>query len=76
MQQEYSRALIVGAGKGLSAAIARVLSREGLQLALAARNIEKLAPLCKETGARAFACDVADPEQVVTLFERVDQSLG
>ena len=76
MQQHYSRALIVGAGKGLSAAIARVLSREGLQLALAARNIEKLSPLCQETGARAFACDVADPEQVATLFERVDQSLG
>jgi NAD(P)-dependent dehydrogenase (short-subunit alcohol dehydrogenase family) len=76
MQQDYSRALIVGAGKGLSAAIARVLSREGLQLALAARNIEKLAPLCNETGARAFACDVAEPEQVATLFELMDQSLG
>src|SRR5215218_4990441 len=76
MHYEYSRALIVGAGQGLSAAIARVLSRERLQLALVARNIEKLAPLCKETGARAFACDVADPEQVATMFERVDQSLG
>ena len=76
MHYEYSRALIVGAGKGLSAAIARVLSREGLQLGLVARNIEKLAPLCKETGARAFACDVADAEQVATMFERVDQSLG
>jgi NAD(P)-dependent dehydrogenase (short-subunit alcohol dehydrogenase family) len=76
MQHEYSRALIVGAGKGLSAAIARVFSREGLQLALAARNIEKLAPLCTETGARAFACDVADPEQIATLFELMDQSLG
>ena len=76
MHYEYSRALIVGAGQGLSAAIARVLSRERLQLALVARNIEKLAPLCKETGARAFACDVADAEQVATMFERVDQSLG
>jgi NAD(P)-dependent dehydrogenase (short-subunit alcohol dehydrogenase family) len=76
MQQEYSRALIVGAGKGLSAALARVLSREGLQIALAARKIEKLAPLCKETGARAFVCDVADPEQVAALFELVDQSVG
>ena len=76
MHYEYSRALIVGAGQGLSAAIARVLSREGLQLGLVARNIEKLAPLCKETGARAFACDVADAEQVATMFERVDQSLG
>src|SRR6185436_6187433 len=76
MLQDYSRALIVGAGRGLSAAIARVLSREGLKIALAARNIEKLAPLCKETGARAFACDVAAPEQVAALFELVDQSFG
>jgi NAD(P)-dependent dehydrogenase (short-subunit alcohol dehydrogenase family) len=76
MLQGYSRALIVGAGRGLSAAIARVLSREGLKIALAARNIEKLAPLCKETGARAFACDVAAAEQVATLFELVDQSFG
>ena len=76
MHYEYSRALIVGAGKGLSAAIARVLSREGLQLGLVARNIDKLAPLCKETGARAFACDVADPEQVATMFELADQSFG
>jgi NAD(P)-dependent dehydrogenase (short-subunit alcohol dehydrogenase family) len=76
MQQDYSRALIVGAGKGLSAAIARVLSREGLQIALAARNIEKLAPLCKETGARAFACDVADAEQIANLFDLVDESMG
>ena len=76
MHYEYSRALIVGAGKGLSAAIARVLSREGLQLGLVARNIDKLAPLSKETGARAFACDVADPEQVATMFEWADQSFG
>jgi NAD(P)-dependent dehydrogenase (short-subunit alcohol dehydrogenase family) len=76
MLQDYSRALIVGAGRGLSAAIARVLSREGLKIALAARNIEKLAPLCKETGARAFACDVAAPEQVAALFELMDQSFG
>ena len=76
MQQDYSRALIVGAGKGLSAAVARVFSREGIQIALAARNIEKLGPLCEETGARAFACDVMVPEQVVRLFDLVDGSMG
>jgi NAD(P)-dependent dehydrogenase (short-subunit alcohol dehydrogenase family) len=76
MQQNYSRALIVGAGKGLSAAVARVFSREGIQIALAARNIEKLGPLCEETGARAFACDVMVPEQVVRLFDLVDGSMG
>ena len=38
----YNTALIVGAGSGLSASLARLFSREGLRVALAARNSEKL----------------------------------
>ena len=37
----YRTALIVGAGQGLSASLARVLAREGMQVALAARNAEQ-----------------------------------
>ena len=48
--QEFKRALIVGAGSGLSAALARRFAAGGLEVALAARNIDKLAPLCAETG--------------------------
>lgn len=72
----YERALIVGVGQGLSAALARLLAREGMRVALASRNPDKLAPLCKETGARAFACDAADVAQVNQLFSAVDQALG
>ena len=50
-------ALIVGAGNGLSASLARACAKQGMQVALAARNAEKLAPLVAETGARAYACD-------------------
>ena len=72
----YERALIVGAGQGLSASLARLFAREGMRVALASRNPDKLAPLCKETGARAFACDVVDAAQVRQLFSAVDQALG
>ena len=52
-------ALIIGAGSGLSAALARLFAREKMRVALAARRTEKLAPLTAETGARAWRCDAA-----------------
>ena len=72
----YSSALIVGAGTGLSASLARRLAREGLAVALAARDPGKLKPLCDETGAAAFACDAQDEGQVARLFEAVDARFG
>ena len=72
----YETALIVGAGRGLSASLARLFAREGLRVALAARDTEKLAPLCAETGARAFACDAVQPDQVARLFTAVDSAVG
>jgi NAD(P)-dependent dehydrogenase (short-subunit alcohol dehydrogenase family) len=72
----YETALIVGAGSGLSASLARLFAREGLRVALAARNAEKLAPLCAETGARAFACNAIEPDQVARLFSDVDAAIG
>jgi NADP-dependent 3-hydroxy acid dehydrogenase YdfG len=60
-------ALIVGAGAGLSAALARRLRREGYRVALAARSIETLRPLEEELelGARAFRCDAANAQGAV-----------
>jgi NAD(P)-dependent dehydrogenase (short-subunit alcohol dehydrogenase family) len=72
----YKSALIVGAGAGLSASLARRLAREGLAIALAARDVGKLKPLCDETGAAAFACDAPDEGEVARLFESVDARFG
>ena len=72
----YERALIVGAGAGLSASLARLFAREGMQSALAARNPGKLDQLCTETGARAYACDAVKPEEVQRLYARIDSDLG
>lgn len=63
------KALIVGAGDGFSASLARILAREGYAIALAARNTEKLAPLVAETQASVHACDAADAAQVAALFD-------
>jgi len=65
-------ALIVGAGEGLSASIARQCSAAGMRIALAARDPAKLAKLKKEIDAQAFACDATDAEQVEALFAMID----
>jgi NAD(P)-dependent dehydrogenase (short-subunit alcohol dehydrogenase family) len=70
---DYERALIVGAGAGLSASLARLLTREGISVALAARNVDKLAGLVSETGARTYACDAADEVAVEKLFATLDR---
>jgi NAD(P)-dependent dehydrogenase (short-subunit alcohol dehydrogenase family) len=72
----FETALIVGAGRGLSASLARLFAGEGLRVALAARDTEKLAPLCAETGAKAFACDAVEPAQVARLFAAVEAATG
>jgi NAD(P)-dependent dehydrogenase (short-subunit alcohol dehydrogenase family) len=72
----YRTALIIGAGAGISASLARMLAASRLKLALAARNVEKLAPLVAETGAFALATDAADPASVARLFEAVDGQIG
>src|SRR2546423_13930921 len=72
----YRPALIVGAGAGISASVARALAAAGLKLGLAARNIDKLAPLAAETGAERFAVDASDPAAVAQLFEEAAARLG
>jgi len=64
-------ALIVGAGSGLSASLARLFAGEGMRVALAARNTAKLAALVKETGAVAIECDASVPAQVGAMLEKV-----
>ena len=64
-----SAALVVGAGSGLSAALARLFAREGMRVTLAARNTGKLAALVKETGAVAIECDASVPSQVDAMFD-------
>ncbi|KYC38945.1 oxidoreductase [Scytonema hofmannii PCC 7110] len=69
-------ALIVGAGSGLSASLARLFAAEGIKVALAARRIDKLSALSQDIGAMSFACDASKPDEVNQLFNDVEQKLG
>ncbi len=69
-------ALIVGAGEGLSASLARLCAKQGMDVALAARDPDKLGDLCAETGASAYACDVIDEDSVDAMYDAVISEKG
>jgi NAD(P)-dependent dehydrogenase (short-subunit alcohol dehydrogenase family) len=69
-------AIIVGVGPNLSASLARLFASEGMKVALAARNTDKLGALVKETGARAYACDASKADDVAKLFQSVERDIG
>jgi NAD(P)-dependent dehydrogenase (short-subunit alcohol dehydrogenase family) len=73
---KYETVLIVGAGSGLSASIARLFAREGLRVALAARNADKLAGLASEVKGEAFACNAVEAGDVERLFASVEKRIG
>jgi len=73
---KYERALIVGAGSGLSASIARLFAKSGLKVALGARSVDDLAPLAKEIGGQTFACDATKRADVAKLFTDLDAAFG
>src|SRR5205085_8899478 len=72
VQSHSELAVIVGAGSGLSASLARKCAAAGMRVALAARNAGKLDALAKETKAAVHACDATDPKQVEALFAALD----
>jgi NAD(P)-dependent dehydrogenase (short-subunit alcohol dehydrogenase family) len=70
----FRSALIVGAGAGLSASLARAFAKEGMAVALAARSTDKLARLAQDTGARTFECDATQRYDVDALFAKLDEA--
>jgi NAD(P)-dependent dehydrogenase (short-subunit alcohol dehydrogenase family) len=64
-----SSAVIIGAGSGLSASLARKLAARGHDLVLAARDTGKLSDLLAETGGRAVSMDGSDPASMEKLFD-------
>jgi len=73
---KYRSALIVGTGPGLSASLARLFAANGLAVAVAARQTDKLAALAKETGAAVLKCNAAAAKDVAALFEAVEARNG
>jgi NAD(P)-dependent dehydrogenase (short-subunit alcohol dehydrogenase family) len=72
----YKSALIVGVGAGLSASLARTFTKAGLKVALAARRAGDLAPLAKDVGGKAFACDATKPAEIARLLADAEAAFG
>ena len=73
---KFNSALIVGAGAGLSASLARALAKDGIRVALAARTIDDLDAVIRDTGARAFVCDATRIADVEKLFSELETAGG
>lgn len=76
MRHQYRSALVVGAGDGLSASVARAFAGAGMRIGLAARKVDKLAALASELKAEAFACDASKPADVDAMLKAADAALG
>ena len=74
--KQQETALIVGAGSGLSASLARLFVKDGMRVALAARDTSKLASLVKETGSLPITCDAAELVQVEAMFAAIEAKWG
>lgn len=70
--------VITGASSGLGEATARLLSKAGATVVLAARRAERIEALAKELGgqAMAVATDVSDREQVKALVDKTVETCG
>ncbi len=75
---ESEIALIVGGGPGISASCARLFTREGIKVAIAARNPDKpvLTGLKEFGGVELYPCDASDPGSVADLFTAVEADHG
>jgi NAD(P)-dependent dehydrogenase (short-subunit alcohol dehydrogenase family) len=73
----YKRALIVGAGAGIGASLARAFVGDcGMRVAVSARRREPLDVIAAETGALALVADASKAEDVEALFDAATLVLG
>jgi 3-hydroxy acid dehydrogenase/malonic semialdehyde reductase len=68
------RAIVTGASSGIGAATARALAREGAQVAVGARRLDRLAEL--GDGFVALELDVTDPDSCASFVASATHRLG
>ena len=71
-----SIALVVGAGSGLSASVARKLAARGHHVVLTARDTSDIGDLVKELGATSIDANARDADDMALVFERIDTMDG
>ncbi|NWK94299.1 oxidoreductase [Sphingobium lactosutens] len=72
----YKSALIVGAGPGIGASVARALTSAGLKVVVAARNPDRLRGVASTSDAIALEVDATSPTSVAHLFEQTERVIG
>jgi len=70
------RALVTGASRGLGKAIARELRAEGANVAICAREPQRLAAAAQEIGAIGLVGNLSDPDAVPELLRQASDRLG
>lgn len=74
---ERPLAIVTGVGPGTGSALVRRFATGGYRVAMLARDRARLQGLESEvSNARAFPCDVADPNALQQALEQIDQSFG
>ena len=69
--------LITGVGEGTGSAIARRFAQGGYQVAMLARNGDRLQRLEKElTSAKGYVCDVGDLDALLSVLHAVRTDMG
>jgi NAD(P)-dependent dehydrogenase (short-subunit alcohol dehydrogenase family) len=74
-------ALVTGGTRGIGFAVARALAREGAGLVVCGRDAERVEAAAAELESRGatvagFACDVADPAQILALAAETQRLFG
>ena len=77
MENKKPVAVVVGAGPGNGAALARRFVEGGYATAILSRHRSTLAPIESELAdTRGFECDVSDPASVESAFASIVSELG
>ncbi len=76
MQHAGKVALVTGASRGIGAAIARRLSREGLRVIVTGRARDELESVANEIGGHAVVADITDSAALVEAVRAGERALG
>lgn len=68
---------VFGFGPGLGGAVARKWSREGFQVAILSRSLDKVQTAAASlTNTTGYECNVAEPQSIETAISSIERELG
>ena len=71
-------ALVTGGAQGIGYACAEALAADGARLVLADINVDGVKAAAEKlgNGTVAITCDVADPDQILAIFDQIEAEVG